>query len=157
MVVHIASADVTASVNLKRLLLFARAITHLARQVNIPCIKETVVNIVVECLFATHKRIRVINVDLVNGLPLQNQRCYKGIQTAHFLFRGHHAFARFRDMSLRLCVGFGSIINRFLKGTSVTLRAGITNIRRFESCNAYLFLKARAIVVTATAHFTVFQ
>ena len=60
-------------------------------------------------------------------------------------------------MCLCLCVGFGCVIYRFLKGASVTLGTRIADVRRFESRNAYLLLKIGAIVVTATAQLTVFQ
>ena len=54
-------------------------------------------------------------------------------------------------------MGFGCIINRFLKGTSVTLGTGITDVWRLESCNAYLLFEIWTVIVTTTAQFTVFQ
>jgi hypothetical protein len=54
-------------------------------------------------------------------------------------------------------VCFNGIVDRFLKGASITFGAGITDIRWLESCNAYLFFKVGAIVVTAIAHLAIFQ
>lgn len=111
--VSVASANTTSPINFKFGLLITGTVFHFTRQIDIPDIKELGIHIVIQGLFAAHQFIYMIQIDLMKGLPVFNQRTDEPIDPCNIIFVRHNTGSGFRNSMVCPLVCICRIINTF--------------------------------------------
>ena len=129
--ITVASANRASFIDLEtRLCFFSRPVAHFAGQVDILCGKDAAIHIVVYCTLAAHNGIFVCAADMVNGLPLQDERSHYAVDSLYLVLVKGDSRPGFMEQDVRFFLRRQGPVNGLLQSAFRAFFAAIAYIWR---------------------------
>ena len=142
--VKVGSADSASLVHLELFFYLTLGITHFPWHIDISCSKHIKINQAIEGALANHERIFVVGTDMIQRLPLFDERRNDGVEVLHLVLRKREALSGFGKKRLVFVMSWYSMVEAFLQSALIQLNAAVADIGRFVMSWTELALKGWA-------------
>lgn len=153
-VILVGSPQMALFVHANSFLLFAYAVTNLAWQIEVAHGEKTCLDVIVDRLLVQHDHVGVACADVVNGLPLPDQRRDDVVDAAQLFRRDCDSLAAFAARGFVFFLCSLGVIQMTAKWADVPFFAAVTDIRRFPVLRAEFLLEVFTDLVAGDTAFS---
>jgi hypothetical protein len=145
----------TELVDMDDLLFLTLAVSYFTRKINVAYRKDAGIYIVIDAAFITHDVIGIIHTDLVDRLPLPDQRRDDIVQALKFFLRQIDSDPAVSAVHLISFLGFFGIVGLLSQCAGTDRLTAVAHVRWLAKGPAFFLNKIRTGIIAPATHGTI--